>query len=482
MWKKNYLRYILLTLTCLMLAVSVAFLIPGKVAAKNDNKENNVVVVFIWGNGCPHCAAEKEFLATQEQLYPNLEVRTYEVYYTAGNLEIMDKLAIGNGFEAAGVPIAIIDDKYWIGFSDGYAKEIEEAIKTCSVEGCRDPAEGILTEEEIAAGVPLSEVQAALEAAMVEAQAAEPEPVETSAESYGVYTLDLPLIGPVDLEQQSMVIATLLIALVDGVNPCSIWALTMLLAISLHSGSRKKVMIIGVVFITVTAFVYGLFILGIFSAITLLSSMGWIQIAVSLVALFFAIVNIKDYFWFKEGLSFTIADENKTGLYQKMRKVVNESNSFWGLVCATVVLAAGVSLVEFACTAGFPVVWTNLLSAHQIAPLTFILLLLLYIAIYQLDEFAIFMTAVVTLKSSKLEEKHGRILKLIGGTLMLALAIAMLVDPFIMNRLSSSLLVFGAAIVTTVIILIFHRGILPAMGIYIGTEMKPTSKVRRRRP
>ncbi len=43
--------------------------------------------------------------------------------------------------------------------------------------------------------------------------------------------------------------------------------------------------------------------------------------------------------------------------------------------------------------------------------------------IYQLDEMAIFGTVVVTLKASKLEEKHGRILKLIGGTLMLTLAI-----------------------------------------------------------
>ena len=181
----------------------------------------------------------------------------------------------------------------------------------------------------------------------------------------------------------------------------------MLLAITLHTGSRKKVMIIGFVFITVTAAVYGLFIVGIFSALTLLNSMGWIQAVVSLVALFFAIVNIKDYFWYKEGISFTIADDKKPGLFQKMRRVVDASDSFWGLVGATVVLAAGVSLVEFACTAGFPVVWTNLLSAQQVTPLTFGLLLLLYLAIYQLDELAIFMTAVVTLKSSKMEETRA---------------------------------------------------------------------------
>ncbi len=167
--------------------------------------------------------------------------------------------------------------------------------------------------------------------------------IDTS-EAPGSDTINIPLIGQVDLKNQSLPIATILIGLVDGVNPCSIWALTMLLAITLHTGSRKKVLIIGLVFITVTAGVYGLFILGLFSALTLLNSMGWIQVAVSLVALFFAIVNIKDYFWYKEGFSLTIADDKKPGLFQKMRKVVNASNSFWGLVGATVVLSAGYHL------------------------------------------------------------------------------------------------------------------------------------------
>jgi hypothetical protein len=112
---------------------------------------------------------------------------------------------------------------------------------------------------------------------------------------------------------------------------------------------------------------------------------------------------------------------------------------------------------------------------------TFGLLLLLYLVIYQLDELGIFAVAVVTLKSSKIEEKHGRILKLIGGTLMLTLAIAMLVDPFIMNNMSSSLTVFGIALILTLVVLLVHRRILPAMGIYIGTEMQPRAKKSRKK-
>jgi thiol-disulfide isomerase/thioredoxin len=467
-------KYIPILSVIFLLAFSAALALPGKVSAQDKEP---VVITLFWGNGCPHCKAERPFLASIQKAYPNVEVRTYEVWYVETNIPIMKKVVKSFGETVSGVPVTIIGDKHWVGYDETQVKaEMEKAVAVCIKDGCPDPVKDVLTKEELAAGLPLTLTPEEIPMQNEKTSQLSETPVAVSGD-----IINVPFIGAVDLEKQSLAVATLLIGFVDGVNPCSIWALTMLLAITLHTGSRKKVMIIGLVFITVTAGVYALFILGIFSALTLLSSMGWIQVVVSLVALFFAVVNIKDYFWYKEGLSFTIADDKKPGLFQKMRKIVDASDSFWGLVGATVVLAAGVSLVEFACTAGFPVIWTNLLSAQKVTPLTFTLLLLLYLLIYQLDELGIFAVAVVTLKSSKIEEKHGRILKLIGGTLMLALSIAMLVDPFIMNNMSSSLIVFGAAMALTLVVLLLHRRVLPAMGIYIGTEMKPRAKNRRKK-
>ena len=164
----------------------------------------------------------------------------------------------------------------------------------------------------------------------------------------------MPLLGAIDLATQSLVMSTALIAFVDGFNPCSVWVLTILLALTLNTGSRRKVFLVGIVFLTVTSLVYAAFITGLFTMFTVLSFVGWIQIVVALVALFFAVVNIKDYFWYKEGISFTIADEQKPGIYRGMRRVLNAGESTWGMVGATVVLAAGVSLVEFSCMPVFP--------------------------------------------------------------------------------------------------------------------------------
>ena len=119
-------------------------------------------------------------------------------------------------------------------------------------------------------------------------------------------------------------------------------------------------------------------------------------------------------------------------------------NSLWGLVSATVALSAGVSLVEFTCTAGFPVMWTNILAANNVSTLTFVLLLLEYMLIYQADELVIFLIAVFTLKASRIEEKEGRILKLISGMLMLTLAIVMLINPaLLVNMVPAARLVLG---------------------------------------
>ncbi|MCX6055815.1 MAG: hypothetical protein NTZ74_13065 [Chloroflexi bacterium] len=414
-----------------------------------------IMIYFFWGDGCPHCAKAKPFLEELARKNPEVQIKAFEVWNDKSNLELLKKFAAGFGFEPKSVPLILMGDRYWEGYSDYIGEEITKAVAQYQISGYVDKGAQFL---DGAALTPMPITENAT-------------PVPTSTpEAAGDKVIKIPLLGNVDISQQSLFISTLLISFVDGFNPCSIWVLTMLLSITLHAGSRKKVLIIGFVFLTVTAGVYALFIAGLFTVFRVVSFVGWIRGVVAVVALFFALINIKDYFWYKEGLSFTIDDKHKPGIYQKIRKVMDAGDSFWGLVGGTIVLSAGVSLIEFSCTAGFPVLWTNLLSAQNVSTLTFILLLLVYMFIYQIDELGIFLVAVFTLKSSKLEEKQGRILKLIGGVLMLTLAAVMLINPSLMSDLGHSLIVFGTAFAITILILLVHRVILPRFGIRLGSE------------
>jgi hypothetical protein len=59
---------------------------------------------------------------------------------------------------------------------------------------------------------------------------------------------------------------------------------------------------------------------------------------------------------------------------------------------------------------------------------------------------------------------------------MLTLAVVMIANPAALNNLSSSLIIFGVAFIITLLILLFHRKVLPAFGIWIGTEARPKAK------
>lgn len=420
-----------------------------------------VALYFFWGEGCPHCENQKPFLEDLREQYPNLEVRAYEVYSSAENRELFLNMAAKAGFEVRGVPVTIIGDRHWVGFGSDTAQGITDKVAACSAAPCPDAGVGLAPAADAPSPTP----------ALVgppERPPDAPTPPEEDPNAPNT-VLTLPFIGTIDLKQQSLWVSTALIAFVDGFNPCSLWVLSILISLTLRTGSRLKVFLTGFVFLFITSLIYVLFIAGLFTMFTFISFVGWIQVVVALLALGFAGVNIKDYFWYKEGLSFTIADDKKPGIYKKMRAIMR-ADSLWAMLAATVVMSSGIAIVELPCTAGFPVLWTSIVSAQGVDQLTFALLLLLYMVIYLLDELSVFVIAVFTLKSSKLEEKHGRVLKLIGGMLMLTLALVMLIDPAWMNDVTSTLIIFAAAFGAAMLVLLVHRRVLPRFGIVIGTE------------
>jgi thiol-disulfide isomerase/thioredoxin len=433
-------------LKSLLICLILFFAITTFVFAESSDVPHTVNIYFFWGDGCPHCATEKPFLESLVEKYPQIELNTYEVYYDEENRALFWDFGEALGFEPQGVPTTIIGKQVWVGFREEYKAEIEAAVQACVANQCEfDPGAEVFSPDE-----------------------------EIMAEKPSEHVIQLPLLGAVDLGKQSLFASTAIIGFVDGFNPCSLWVLSVLLAITLHSGSRTKMMIVGLTFLLTTTIVYSLFIAGVFSILSYVGYLGWIQILVSLVAMVFGLVNLKDYFWYKEGVSFTISNKHKPKLYQNMRSTVVTPRSVMGLIGSTAVLAIGVSLIEFACTAGFPVIWSNLVSSSNISTATFIFLLAVYMVIYLIDELVIFGAAVITMKASRLEEKHGRLLKLISGVVILTLGVVMLINPELMNQLNSSILVFGLALISAFLMFLIHQKILPQFGIYIGTGFKKT--------
>ena len=454
----SQLRLGRLSVLAVLLAALLGAFTPSASAATDDQKD--VVLYFYWGDGCPHCAAAKPIVEEWQAAYPTLEVRSGEVWNDQVAQAEFVAMADRHGFQAQYVPTFFLGDQHWTGWNDTIAAEVEAAVQQCAAEGCVDAATWEAGAEPAPTAAPTSPGELPTPSD-TPAQEAEPTP--------GGEVIDVPIIGPVDLGSMSLPLMTLLIAAVDGFNPCSLWVLGILLALTLRTGSRRVTLIVGLVFITVTAFVYALFIAGIFSLVSISAIAPWLRVVAAVVAITFAFINIKDYFWFKRGVSLTIPESAKPGIYSRMRGVLAKTESLPALVGGTIALAAGVSVVELACTAGFPIVWTNILAQNGVGAAGFVLLLLLYMLVYQLDELLIFGAAVVTLRASKLQEKQGRILKLVGGILMLTLGIVMLVNPALMGSVGSSLAVFAIAIFAALTVHVIWEIVLPGMGLRART-------------
>ncbi len=425
-----------MTVVRMLLFGMVVMLLVGVVRAD----DGSLHMLVFHSDVCPHCEAQEPFLATLDGAHADLSVAHYEIRRVAEHRALFRQVAAAHGVGADSVPAVFVGGRAWIGDSGPIRRQIAAHVEHCLERG--DCPDSRRTDEPIV-------------------------PVGTPAQPVAI---DLPLVGTIDLMMQPVTLSTALIAFIDGFNPCSLWVLTILLALVIHSGSRKRILIVGLTFLAVTATIYGLFITGVFGALNLMAMAGWLYPVVALFALVFAVVNIKDYFWFQRGLSFTIDDKHKPGIYRRMRGLISDGRSTPALIGATALMAAGIAFIELPCTAGFPVIWSGIVASHDIDWVFFAFLLGLYLLIYLAIELVIFFTALGTLRVDRFEERHGRVLKLIGGIIMLALAGVLVFAPDLMHDIRGALGVFAVALGVTVLILVLHRYLLPRLGVRIGDE------------
>ncbi len=433
--------------SALRLLVALAWLLPlaGTAFAQPATERFTVPIYYFWGDTCPVCATQKVFLDALVRDRPNVVVRDFEVYRVAANRTIMDAMAAAFGRPVTGVPMTFIGDEVWVGFSDASGRQMRAAVERYETYAAPDPADRLDPE--------------------MRSQVVTPAPAPTPPSPPPVTStavLDVPLVGTIDLAARSLWLSTFLIAFVDGFNPCSLWVLALLLAVVVNTRSRRRVLLVGFTFLVVTALAYGVFIAGLFTIFSYIAFLTWIRVAVATLALGFALINIKDYFAYRRGISLTIDDAHKPGIYRRIRGVMNAQASLPATLAATAGMALGITLVELPCTAGLPVLWTNLLADAGVGAAAFAMLLALYILVYLSIELVVFGGVVITMRVTRVEEREGRILKLVGGNVMLALAMVMLFWPTLLESISGTLAVFGIAIGGSLLIVLLHRFVHPA--------------------
>jgi hypothetical protein len=82
---------------------------------------------------------------------------------------------------------------------------------------------------------------------------------------------------------------------------------------------------------------------------------------------FVGAVNVKDFFRFEKGLTLSIPESKKPDIFRRTRAILAADN-LPAMLAATVVLAIAANFYELLCTAGFPMVYTRLLTLADLSP------------------------------------------------------------------------------------------------------------------
>jgi len=379
-------------------------------------QEENVQIDIFYSTSCPHCKEAKYFLHNLDQEYLDSELIIIEHNIAEkDNIELLKKLYLEYNVSQenyGSVPIIFIADKYVVGYSEKIGELIKnylaELIQECREKEQQNCEQNQTTED--------------------------PEKIETERE------FKIPFIGQIDISGFSPLILSIVVGALDGFNACAMVALGFLLAVLVTTGIRKRVLLIGGVFILVSGAVYFLFISAWLNLFMFIGYQKYVQIIVALVIIFFSIIVLKDYFSGVVCKVCNVSDEKQSffnklqkKLFVRMSQLSKAKMSLGLVLVGTAVVAVGVNLVELACSFGFPLAYTKILTSYNLPTVQYYGYLLVYILFYMIDDFLIFLIAVITLKVTKASEKYLKIIKLISGIVLLIMGLIMLFRPELLS-------------------------------------------------
>ena len=392
--------------TALLLAALLVVSRPGSADIEwvevGADGATRVQIWFFWTKTCPHCLEAKPFVDTLAR-EPGLAVHALELTEQPEYAELYRTLAAAVGEEARAVPAFVFCGRMLVGFE---ADTTPAAIRA-GLADCRDATPGTRT-------APTGEVVPRLP-------------------------------GGLDAGTLSLPVLTLVLGGLDSFNPCAFFVLLFLLSLLVHAKSRARMFVVGGVFVAISGVVYFAFLAAWLNLFLVLSELRAVTLGAGALALALGAINVRDGLRAHGAVALAIPDSAKPGLFARMRGLVR-AERLSTMLAATVALALVANAYELLCTAGFPMVFTRILTLRALPASEYYLYLALYVSVYVTPLFAIVAVFAWTLGSRKLSEREGHLLKLLSGLMMAGLGTALLVAPAWLTRPWVALAMLGAAL------------------------------------
>lgn len=403
------LKYIVLTI---LLAV---LLIPFNTFAE----ENEIRLYLFHSETCPHCKDEIEYLDTIKDDYPNLDIVKYEVSNNEMNYNFYNKVIKEAKINTGGqVPFTIIGTDYYVGFSKDVKNKIKKSLNKFSTGEYVDIISKIKNDEDIS-GIKYNQSKNNGGSANIK------------NENNSNNTFNIPLIGDVNVKEVSLPFISIVIGFVDGFNPCAMWVLLFLIGMLFNMKDKKKMWILGLTFLGTSALVYLLIMLAWLQVAISFNTSKIIKFLIALVALCAGTINLRSYIKErkrKDDGCEIVDDKKRKKMFTRIKKITS-SEKFILALFGMMTLAISVNLVELACSAGLPLIFTQILAMNNVGIIERIICFGLYILFFLIDDIVVFVIAMKTLDIKGISSKYGKYSHLIGGIFMLLIGILMIFKP-----------------------------------------------------
>ncbi len=368
---------------------------------------NEPVVIYIFeSETCPHCAKEKVFLEKlKQEMGSQIEIKEFEISKNPENIKLIKQIAQTLGINISGIPFTMIGNEYFIGYhsDETTGQRIRELVDHFSKTSYTDPIAPLIVKE-----IPQED----------------PNKISQNIPE----KMTLPFIGEIDTKNISLPLLTVVIAGIDGFNPCAMWVLIFLISLLLGMKDKKRMWILGTAFIVASAFVYFLFLSAWLNLFLFLGFVFWVRVVIGLVAIFSGTLYLKKYFTDKADVCEVSESPRQKKIFDKL-KDISQQKQFWLALGGIILLAFAVNLVELICSAGLPAVYTNVLSLSDLSGLQHYSYLLLYILIFMLDDLIVFFVAMFTLRTLAFTKKYSQFSALVGGVLITIVGLLLLFKP-----------------------------------------------------
>lgn len=410
-----------------LIVFAVFLLMP--VSAKADEKVINIHLFY--GNGCPHCAAEEEFLSDYLKDRTDVKLYKYEIWYDSHNQELLSKVQKEMGTtNKNGVPFTVIGKKTIVGYADGVTDEqIKDAINYYLNNDYRDYA------GEITGKVKKTEVKEDTIKDESKTEDKKENKIEKADDTKDSDQTDenvtVPVLGKINAKKVSLPILAVVLGFVDGFNPCAMWILIFLITMLFNMKDRKKMWILGLTFILTSGIVYLMFMLAWLNLATFISKIAFIRLLIAVIALVVGLINVYKYIdsLKKKDEGCDVVDKkDRKKIMEKIISITHEKKFIIALL-GIMVLAASVNIIELMCSIGIPLLFTQILAMNNLSTFSYIIYMFIYIFFFLIDDIVIFVISMVTLKVTGLSTKYTKYSHLIGGIIMLIIGLLLIIKP-----------------------------------------------------